>query len=181
MSSPEDVSMSEGDNSVHEPFTVEENIHQLNAIDASIVQLMSHTATALNALTVPPSSATTEPLTETSVETAPKPPLDPPSQKEAFRSATDSFLAALHSIDVRMKRQIFALEEAGIVNLANMPKQGAEGHAKASLKPNGIGAVGNLDVGWLNSRGARVERDMEAELWGDAKDLLEEDGDKLKM
>lgn len=168
--------MGEGNTPAHQPFTVEENIHQLNAIDSSIVQLMSHTATALNALTIPPSkSATSNP------ETASKPPLDPPEQKEAFRTATDSFLAALHSIDVHMKRQVLALEEAGIVHLANMPRQGPEGGAKASLKPNGVGAVGNLDVGWLNSRGARVERDMEAELWDKAKEFLEKDGDKLKI
>jgi hypothetical protein len=43
-----------------------------------------------------------------------------------------------------------------------------------------MGNVGSLDVGWLNSRGSKVERDMEAELWGKAKDFLEKEGDKFK-
>jgi hypothetical protein len=94
---------------------------------------------------------------------------------EAFKSATDSFLTTLHSIDVRMKRQIMALEEAGIVNLANEPRQGPNGGTKASLKPNGLGTVGGLDVGWLNSRSTRVEREMEGEMWQEAKDFLKKE------
>lgn len=38
------------------------------------------------------------------------------------------------------------------------------------------GGMGKLDIGWLNSRGGRVERDMEAELWGRARAFLERDG-----
>lgn len=155
---------------VHEPFTVEENIQQLIAIDKSIVELMSHTATALNALTIPSISANPNPNTEVS-----KPLLDPESQKQAFSSATDSFLTTLHTIDVKLNRQILALEEAGIVNLTNPQRQDPNAPPKASLKPNGVGAIGNLDVGWLNGRGPRVERDMESELWSKAKDLLEND------
>lgn len=172
MASPDDVVMGQGQDP--RPFIVEENIDQLNAIGRSIAQLMSHTATALSALTT---SATAEPSAESST----KETLDAPSQKEAFRSATDSFLTALHSIDVCMKRQVLALEEAGIVNLSNGARQGPSNVvAKASLKPNGVGTVGNLDVGWLNSRSSRVERDMEAELWQEARDFLERRGESLQ-
>ncbi|KAM6509192.1 hypothetical protein FSOLCH5_012185 [Fusarium solani] len=177
MASPADAVMGDaGESSTQKPFTVEENIKQLNAIDQSAVQLMSHTATALNALTTP-SSGDGAPNTDPSGE-AVKPSLNPPAQKEAFRSATDSFLTTLHAIDVKMKRQIFALEEAGIVNLANPQRQEPNGPPKASLKPNGTGAVGNLDVGWLNSRGTRVERDMESELWARAKEVLQKEAAK---
>ncbi|KAF7533301.1 hypothetical protein G7Z17_g13531 [Cylindrodendrum hubeiense] len=178
-SSSQDAIMEDGSEArTHEAFTVEENIHQLNDIDKCIVQLMSHTTTALNALTIPsiPSGAASNPTPEGT-----KPLLDPPAQKEAFRTSTDSFLTTLHDIDVRMKRQIMALDEAGIVNLSNSQRQDHNGPVKASLKPNGIGAIGNLDVGWLNSRGTRVERDMESELWGKAKDLLEKAGETMKM
>lgn len=168
--------MGEDQSPSHEPFTVEENIHQLNAIDKSIVQLMNHTAIALNALTFTPSSSDANPTTDPSSDS-----LDPDAKKEAFRSATNSFLTALHNIDVRMKRQIFALEEAGIVNLSNMPRQDAAPATKASLKPNGLGSVGNLDVGWLNSRSTKVERDMEAELWDKARKFLESKGEDVKM
>ncbi|KAL6407921.1 Mediator complex, subunit Med11 [Ilyonectria robusta] len=175
----QDAIMEDGSNArAHEAFTVEENIHQLNDIDKCIVQLMSHTTTALNALTIPsnPTGATGNPPAEGT-----KPLLNPPAQKEAFRSSTDSFLTTLHAIDVRMKRQIMALEEAGIVNLSSSQRQDHSGPVKASLKPNGVGAVGNLDVGWLNSRGTRVERDMEGELWGKAKVLLEKEGETMRM
>ncbi|KAF4466671.1 Mediator complex subunit Med11 [Fusarium albosuccineum] len=176
MASPDDVVMGDtGESRPQEPLTVEENIQQLNAIDNSVVQLMNHTATALNALTAPSSAPGSDPTAE-----AAKPSLNPPSQKAAFQSATDSFLTTLHSIDVKMKRQIFGLEEAGIINLANPQRQEPNGPPKASLKPNGMGAVGNLDAGWLNSRGTRVERDMEAEIWSKAKDLLHKEGEQNK-
>lgn len=176
MSSPEDVAMGDDESrGVHEPFTVEENIQQLNDIDKSIAQLMKHTATALNALALPPSTTSAEGTVHS---------VDPPSQKEAFHSSTDSFLTTLHEVEVRMKRQILALEEAGIINLAGAARQepgaGAP-KAKPSLKPNGMGTVGNLDVGWLNSQGSRVERDMEAELWTKASDFLEKEGRNLRM
>jgi hypothetical protein len=174
MDSPEDVQMDDGNSRVHEPFTVEENIHQLNAIDKSIVDLMNHTATALNALTIPINSPDSQ---------ATLPQQDPSAKKAAFRGATDSFLDTLHAVDVKMKRQIMALEEAGIVNLSAGAKQepGSSGPKTASLKPNGMGAVGNLDVGWLNSHGSRVERDMEAELWADARKFLEKEGSNIKL
>lgn len=178
MTSPNDVVMGQSQDldgsQAHQPFTAEENIDRLNAIGRSIAQLMNHTATALNALTTPAS-------VEPAADGAGKPALDPSSQKEAFRSATDSFLTTLHSIDVRMKRQVMALEEAGIVNLSNAPRQGpSSAVSKASLKPNGVGTVGNLDVGWLNSRSWRVERDMEAELWRQAREFLEKHDESLK-
>ncbi|RDA90974.1 hypothetical protein CP533_3090 [Ophiocordyceps camponoti-saundersi (nom. inval.)] len=174
MASPPDVAMGEDGSSAqaNKPFTIEENIQQLDAIGRSIAQLMSHTATALNALTAPEISTATESSDDTT-----RAALDPPAQKQAFRSATDSFLTTLHSIDVRMKRQVLALEEAGIVDLSNVPRQGPSSTSKASLKPNGVGTVGNLDVGWLNSRTRGVDRDMEAELWQEAREFLQERGD----
>ena len=160
MDSPQDLTMVEGDqkNQTNEPFTVQENISQLNALDKAIVQLMNHASTALGSLT-----------TQSSTEN----PGSTKDQKDEFKTSTDSFLTTLHEIDVKMKRQIFALEEAGIVSLttAQRPEQGAA--PKALLKPDGKGNVGNLNVGWLNSRGTRVERDMELELWAKAKEFLE--------
>ncbi|KAG6039551.1 hypothetical protein E4U41_002443 [Claviceps citrina] len=161
----------------YQPFTLKENIQQLNRIDESIAQLMSQTATSLHALTIPTSNATTPSGDggEEEGDGGAAPAIDPPAQTEAFKSATDSFLTTLHSIDVRMKRQIMALEEAGIVNLANQPRQGPSGGTKTSLRPNGLGTVGGLDVGWLNSRSTRVEREMEGELWQEVKGFLQKE------
>lgn len=173
MSSPNDVAMEDGSSSgIHEPFTIEENISQLNAIDKSAVELMSHAATALSSLTTPSSAGSPGDMSRPDVD------VDAPAATEAFTRSTDAFLTALHDIDVRMKRQIMALEEAGIVNLSSAARADPNASTKASLGPNGLGAVGSLDVGWLNSRSTKVERDMEAELWDKAKKLLESQADK---
>lgn len=178
MSSP-DVLMGEdgphaAEPETHQPFSLRENIEQLNSIDRSIVELMNHTATALNALSSPSVGTTASP------DGAENSKIDAPSQKESFRLATNSFLRTLQGIDVRMKRHVLALEEAGIVNLSNAPRQDAGRTSKSSLQPNGVGSVGNLDVGWLNSRSSKIERDMEAEIWKDARELLERESDELK-
>lgn len=36
------------------------------------------------------------------------------------------------------------------------------------------GKLGNLDIGWLNSRSGIVDRNMEAELWVKARKFLED-------
>jgi hypothetical protein len=173
------------------PFTIPERIHQLNQIDKvpftlfhtfffiaftvltisqDIVLLMTHITTALNSLTHNPQTSSTSNGTE---------PLSSESQIQNYESAMNSMLKTLHTVDVHMKRQIMALEEAKIIKLASTADAkitvdtDAKPLAKTSLEPNGLGAIGGLDVGWLNSRNSRVERDMEAELWGRARELLE--------
>lgn len=98
-------------------------------------------------------------------------------QTESFKTSMDGLLETLHNVDVHMKRQILGLEEAGIIRLrqdAKVMNEDARIVAKPSLEPNGVGSIGNLDVGWLNSRNSKVERDMEAELWGNMRKFLEE-------
>ncbi|KAK2039400.1 mediator complex protein [Colletotrichum somersetense] len=168
----------------NEPFTLEERIKQLCDIDADTVQLMRHTSSAMSALGAQQG-----------------PDVTPEQQKQTFRSSMDALLSTLHAVDVHMKRQIMGLEEAGIIKLRAGGGGGAGGGgpgdggapgdkttaggrqvvmnedakivARASLEPNGVGTIGNLDVGWLNSRNNKVERDMEAELWAKMRDFLE--------
>ena len=89
------------------------------------------------------------------------------TQVAAFKEAMDSFLTTLHAVDVRLKRQIWGLEEAGIISLKESKPSGV------SLEPNGVGEIGSLDVGWLNSRSNKVDRDMEAELWYTMRETME--------
>jgi hypothetical protein len=121
-------------------------------LSQDITTLLTLTGTALNALRERPSGSTEA---------------DAEHQVAAFKSAMDKFLSTLHSVDVRIKRQIMGLEEAGVVSLKD--SKGA-----TSLEPNGVGQIGDLDVGWLNSRSDKVERDMEIELWRTAREQLEE-------
>ena len=62
-------------------------------------------------------------------------------------------------------------------NPANQTGAGADGEAENPAPL--AGGVGNLDIGWLNSRNGLVEKEMESELWADAEELvrrMEEDG-----
>lgn len=61
-------------------------------------------------------------------------------------------------------------------NAAGGPASGGQAAAsviKTNLEPDGMGKVGGLDVGWLNARSSKVERDMEAELWTGMRKHLE--------
>ncbi|KXH66634.1 mediator complex protein [Colletotrichum salicis] len=162
------------DTPTNEPFTLQERIQQLCEIDTQIVSLMSHTSSALSALGAPPKTASSDP-------SAPSQP-SPSSQTQTFKTSMDALLSTLHTVDVHMKRQILSLEEASIIKLHNdadpktrqpVMNEDAKIVARPSLEPNGVGTIGNLDVGWLNSRNNKVERDMEAELWAKMRELLE--------
>ncbi|KAK1496359.1 mediator complex protein [Colletotrichum cuscutae] len=164
----------------NEPFTLQERIQQLCEIDTQIVSLMSHTSSALSALGAPPKPS---PSSDPSNPSAPPPqPSSSSSQTQTFKTSMDALLSTLHTVDVHMKRQILALEEASIIKLRNdadpksrqpVMNEDAKIVARPSLEPNGVGTIGNLDVGWLNSRNNKVERDMEAELWAKMRELLE--------
>lgn len=92
-----------------------------------------------------------------------------------FKHHLNDFLRTLRSVNVRMKRQIWGLEEAGIVKSSDPGHH--EGNAVfdengKTLEPDGNGKIGGYDVGWLNSRSNRVEREMESELWDQAEAFL---------
>ena len=110
--------------------------------------------------------------------------MDVESRREAFTSSTADYFRLLESISVRLKRQIYALEEADIVPAeieAPIPEPQATVSA-SSLVPapprRGVptlstGGLGNLDVSWLNSRADVVGKTTEAELWAKARSFLE--------
>ncbi|KAI9734203.1 MAG: hypothetical protein M1834_002303 [Cirrosporium novae-zelandiae] len=154
-------------------FTPADRIKQLNDIDKDVAQLLESAGHAVKALT----DARPDPTTE-----------DPDTlekHKTDFGTATSQYFALLSSIDVRLRRQIYALEEADIIptekalkeqqaasggtttlSTATMAQQGAE-------KTGTTGGLGNLDVGWLNSRNDAVGKAMDAELWAKARDIVE--------
>ncbi len=102
-----------------------------------------------------------------------------PSQQ--FKESMDEFMRTLRTVNVGIKRQIWGLEEAGIISLGkkelNTREEGGEVQASNArnglLEPDGTGKIGGLDVGWLNSRSNKVEKDMEADLWQEAEDVLQ--------
>lgn len=152
----------------------EERIKELNAIDKDIVNLVRTAGMAIKTLT-PRSRLPSE------LEAG---QMDVESRREAFTSSTADYFRLLESISVRLKRQIYALEEADIVPaeieapISEPPATvSASSLAPAPPRRGGPtlprGGLGNLDVSWLNSRADVAGRIMEAELWAKARSLLE--------
>ncbi|KUI60078.1 hypothetical protein VP1G_07280 [Cytospora mali] len=169
---------------IHAPFTRVERMEQLAAIDNDIASLLELTGKSIQSLgkqnvAPPPPNSTNGAEHE-----QPQPQPSAEEQTQAFRDAMNKFLSTLHSVDALLKRQILGLDEAGIISLPNQENKDNVkdrstkeddniGTPKPALEPNGLGKVGNLDVGWLNSRSNQVEREMEAELWTKARKHLE--------
>ncbi|GAP92640.1 putative mediator complex protein [Rosellinia necatrix] len=151
------------------PFTKAERIQQLGDIDKKIVSLARSTGQAMQCLgkRIPHDGEVV--MTDT----------DPIQQ---YKDSMDEFMGTLRTVNVGMKRQIWGLEEAGIISLGkkelNLREEGGEVQASnirnGLLEPDGNGKIGGLDVGWLNSRSNKVEKDMEADLWREAEDALQQ-------
>lgn len=102
-------------------------------------------------------------------------------QRSTFSAATNDYFGRLSSIDTRLRKQIYALEDAEIVPAEASVRSAATsqtvsagitalkgGPNKASTadKPKNVGAtLGNLDVGWLNSRNDSMKQKMKTDLW----------------
>ena len=123
--------------------------------------------------------------------------MEEPSTEAAiteFKEIQSDFLDTLDRVDKHLKRQIWALEEAGIITLRPSDPAGGEEETApggvsmtasmdsgrpdflkkvvARLEPDGVGRYGQLDVGQLNMASSTVERDMEGELWGRTREQL---------
>ena len=112
-------------------------------------------------------------------------------RKQSFTAATSRYFTLLSSLDVRLRRQIFALEEADILpaessdkevqtNFFVTPAIAAIGGPPNAPPPKATnrevitgGGLGGLDVGWLNSRNDRVGKGKEAEVWEEARRCVE--------
>lgn len=134
---------------------------------------------AIKALTTSPSTATEEESPEVTID----------YQKAAFSASTANYFRLLDSVGARLRRQIYALEEADIIPTDSPTKDigsvnarsGAAGLGTAQAqtgveKANSavMGGLGNLDLAWLNSRSDTVGRDMEAQIWAQTRSFLEE-------
>lgn len=99
------------------------------------------------------------------------------SHKAQFKEATSKYFSLLSSIDVRLRRQVYALEEASLStpDMATKPGDAASaGAGAAGAAGSGSGSTNPLDVSWLNSRKDTVGKDKEAELWAAARGFVEQ-------
>ena len=140
---------------------------------------MRHAGEAVKALTDQPLNDDT-----------PNPSLD--ERRAAFKAAATSYFSNLSFVDVNLRRQIYALEEANII--AGEPSKESGGPSNSSQSrertAGAPGGIGNLDVGWLNSRNDKAAKNFEAEIWGQGRKLLEDlensmtdanQGDKMEV
>ncbi|KAL4944010.1 mediator complex, subunit Med11 [Aspergillus oleicola] len=164
------------DQSPAQLFTSADRIRQLNDIDKDVAKLIHSAGLAIQALTnaKSPNPNTNLPPTASSADlNNSSNTLD--SHKTRFKEATSQYFALLSSIDVRLRRQVYALEEASI--LAPDTVAGTRG-GEGSFSGSAGGAQGTLDVSWLNSRKDTVGKEKEAELWRAAREFVEGlDGD----
>ncbi|KAF9884430.1 hypothetical protein FE257_001761 [Aspergillus nanangensis] len=137
-------------------FSSADHIRQLNEVDKDVARLIHSAGLAIQALTNARSGDCTA---DTSLE----------SHKARFKEATSQYFALLSSIDVRLRRQVYALEEASILG----PEPTSRGGEAVAAPGGGAGAANPLDVSWLNSRKDTVGKDKEAELWAAARGFVE--------
>ncbi|OJJ47914.1 hypothetical protein ASPZODRAFT_1808891 [Penicilliopsis zonata CBS 506.65] len=142
-------------------LTSADRIRQLNEIDKDVAKLIQSAGLAVQALTN--AKSTDEPS---------PPDSSLASRKTRFKEATSEYFALLSSIDVRLRRQVYALEEASI--LAPEPAVSTRSGDTAAASTGTAAAAANpLDISWLNSRKNTVGKDKEAELWESAREFIE--------
>ncbi|KAI5307672.1 hypothetical protein KEM55_007704 [Ascosphaera atra] len=130
-------------------FTAAERIQQLNEIDKDVTKLLSSASSAIGTLTKA-SPSDKDASTPDTLE----------NRKAAFTSATSEYLALLSSVDVRLRRQVYALEEASIVTSETTKDEAA--------------VSANTGAGDTAGRLGTVDRTKEAELWAEARRFAEE-------
>ena len=133
-----------------------------------------------------------KPTANALAEGLPSEPIPTGQQEESFIAATSQYFAFLSSVDVNLRRQIYALEEADILpaevftkepptslavpsaaqaHHSNVSPSRTSGGKKGSVTGGGLG---NLDVGWLNSRNDNVGKDMKSEVWRKTEKTMNE-------
>ncbi|OKL59289.1 hypothetical protein UA08_05097 [Talaromyces atroroseus] len=151
-------------------FSSADRIRQLNEIDKDIAKLVTSAGLAIQALT---NAKSTEITAGNSVD----------ERKAAFKVATSQYFSLLSSVDVRLRRQVYALEEAGILEPESMTANGSfkseTGNATAPGSAIAAGGTGTaagsfnpLEISWLNSRKDTVGKDKEAESWAAAREFV---------
>ncbi|KAJ5156947.1 uncharacterized protein N7482_008047 [Penicillium canariense] len=150
-------------------FTSADRIRQLIDIDQDVAKLIQSAGLAIQALTNTKPDSPSAP-SDGSLE----------SHKIQFKEATTQYFSLLSSIDVRLRRQVYALEEASLLAPETASRTGdATGTGAGGLGAgtgSGSGAANPLDISWLNSRKDTVGKDKEAELWAAARGFVEQLG-----
>lgn len=74
---------------------------------------------------------------------------------------------------MRLRRQVYALEEASIIPPESASKAGEPATASGGGGTGATSTTNPFEISWLNSRKDTVGKDKEAELWSEARDFVE--------
>lgn len=166
-----------------------DRIRELTEVNSDVASMLSAAGQAINALTNRPLNATNDDDNDTNMDDSQE-PATLAARKQAFQQNSTAFYTNLQAVVAKLRRQAYALEEAGIITPeaaslstisvqapkpppANQPGRPPQ---QTDQQPERItnGGLGNQDIGWLNSRGNGVGADKEKELVEDAKKLVED-------
>ena len=166
-----------------------DRIRELSTINEDVAAMLRAAGEAMNALSNSPLHPSSRTEDATMMEEGKSATLE--ERKGDFTEHTQDYYNRLQAVVARLRRQAYALEEAGIITAevpalssasqqrhtapTAVPQRGQPG-APPAQEPERItnGGLGNLDVGWLNSRGNKVGAEKEGELIEEAKKLLEQ-------
>ncbi|KAJ9604719.1 hypothetical protein H2200_010833 [Cladophialophora chaetospira] len=154
------------DNSVDEiavpAFTPATRIAELNDIDRSVSTLLSAASDAIAILSNSPTNEKHEAALRNST-----------SARAAFSTAAESYFSTLSSIEVRLRRQVYALEEAELIKPGD-ERDSRRGRALGGDENlNRVGG-GPLDSSWLNARASdKVAAGMKKELLAQAREWVD--------
>ncbi|KAK2875201.1 hypothetical protein FQN49_001694 [Arthroderma sp. PD_2] len=161
-----------------EVFSPADRIKQLNEIDNDVAQILQSAGLAIQSLTnsasqAPGSSETGVPTTEGALE----------ARKKAFKTACSQYFALVSSVDVKLRRQVYALEEASIIrpeSTVSIKAGDSMVGGTSTAAQSSSGTVNPLETSWLNSRKDTVGKDKEAELWAEASKFMKSIASKAK-
>ncbi|KIW68186.1 hypothetical protein PV04_04147 [Phialophora macrospora] len=156
----EDESPNKGEVPVLTPAA---RIAELNDIDRSVSTLLSAASDAIAILSNSPSTKKKQDSALRNAESA----------RAAFSTAAETYFSTLSSIEVRLRRQVYALEEAGLIRPGD-EKDARRGRAAGG--DNNLARVGGgpLDPSWLNARASdKVGVGMKKELLAQAREWVE--------
>lgn len=143
-------------------LTPSDRIAELNEIDRSIATLLSAASDAIGILSNQPVSKAQEQAFKS-----------PAAARDAFTKATETYFSTLSSIEVRLRRQVYALEEANLIKPGD-DRDSRKGRVLGG--DSGMSKVGGgpLDPSWLNARASdKVGAGMKRELLAQAREFVE--------
>lgn len=155
------------------PWTHQDRIRELASIESDVTKAVASAGSSLQVLTGRSDDQQ----------------LSPEEIRDKFEGSTRDFMNAIQAVGARLRRQVYALEEAGIIPPTREEERIESTTATASTNPmdqlagakkvNAVmnvtnAGMGKFDVGTLNSKRDDVGRIKEAELWREARDLLKE-------